>query len=199
MIKSKLTKLGEEYTAQQFSRLSKESLTWMKEKIAEIRSPVSIANMMTKEKSRKTTTIKLGRLYCYYYDPKTKDDLPYYDRFPMVLVLDKYADGFLGLNLHYLPYRYRVAFLKKLFQYAVLDNEDEIKRLRITYDILTASKRFKEFQPCIKRYLYSHVKSKVLTIQPNEWEVAALLPLQQFRKAKPTQVWQDSIEEIRNP
>ena len=197
MIKSKLTKLGEEYTAQQFSRLSKESLTWMQKKISEIRMPSAIANSITKEGSRKTTKIKLGRMYCFYYDPKTKDDLPYYDRFPMVLVLDTYPDGFLGLNLHYLPYKYRVAFLKKLFQYAILDDDKDIMRLRVTYDILTTSKRFNAFQPCIKRYLYTHVKSRVLTIQPNEWEVAALLPLQQFKKAKATTVWQDSIEEIR--
>jgi len=194
---SKLTKLAEELSQQEFSRLSQESLKWMKSKIQEIRSPSALALNISKEKSRQTTNIKLGRLYCFYYDPKGKDDLPYYDRFPMVLILDKYMDGFLGLNLHYLPYRYRVAFLKKLLQYAVLDKDDEIQRLRVTYEILTASKRLKEFQPCIKRYLYSHTMSKVLAIQPSEWEVATLLPLQQFRKAKPNKVWQDSIEEIR--
>lgn len=197
MIKSKFTTLGEEYSAQQFDRLSKDSLDWMKKKIQELRSPAAIAMSMAKEKSRRTTTIKLGRLYCFYYDPKTKDDLPYYDRFPMVLVLDRYPDGFLGLNLHYLPYKYRVAFLRKLFQYAVLDKEDEIKRLRVTYDILTASRRLREFQPCIKRYLYQHTMSRILTIEPNEWEIAALLPLQQFKKARASTVWQDSIEEIR--
>ena len=197
MIKSKFTTLGEEYSAQQFDRLSKDSLDWMKKKIQELRSPAAIAMNMAKEKSGRTTTIKLGRLYCFYYDPKTKDDLPYYDRFPMVLVLDRYPDGFLGLNLHYLPYKYRVAFLRKLFQYAVLDKEDEIKRLRVTYDILTASRRLREFQPCIKRYLYQHTMSRILTIEPNEWEIAALLPLQQFKKARASTVWQDSIEEIR--
>jgi hypothetical protein len=199
MIKSKLTTLAEEHSEQEFQRLSKDSLTWMKKKIEEIRAPnaISIAKDMSKESFRKTSTLKLGMMYCFYYDPKGKAEMPYYDRFPMIIVLEKYQDGFLGLNLHYLPYRYRVAFLKKLFQYAVLDKDDDIKRLRVTYDILTASKRFREFQPCIKRYLYGHVKSRVLTIQPKEWEVASLLPLQQFKKAKPTTVWQDSIQEIR--
>jgi len=194
---SKLTKLAEELSQTEHARLSTDSLAWMKKKIQELRSPAAIAMSMAKEKSRRTTTIKLGRLYCFYYDPKTKDDLPYYDRFPMVLVLDRYPDGFLGLNLHYLPYKYRVAFLRKLFQYAVLDKEDEIKRLRVTYDILTASRRLREFQPCIKRYLYQHTMSRILTIEPNEWEIAALLPLQQFKKARASTVWQDSIEEIR--
>jgi len=194
---SKFTTLAEEHSQADFDRLSKDSLSWMKKKIQEIRSPSSMTLGMAREKSRQTNTFKLGRLYCFYYDPKGKDTLPYYDIFPMVLILDRYEDGFLGLNLHYLPYRYRVAFLKKLMDYAVLNKDDEIKRLRVTYDILTTSRRLREFQPCLKRYLFGHIKSRLLTIQPSEWEVATLLPLQQFRKAKPNKVWQDSIEEIR--
>ena len=115
----------------------------------------------------------------------------------MVLILDRDKEGFTGLNLHYLPIRYRVAFLNKLMSYAMYNDEDEIKRLRVTYEILSSSKRFKEFRPCFKRYLYGHVKSKILAIQPNEWEVAVFLPMQQFKKAKPQKVWQESINEIR--
>lgn len=194
---SKLTELAQEKSSLELDRLSKDSLSWLKQKINEIRRPMAIANQIAREKFRQTVNFKLGQLYCFYYDPKGKADMPYYDRFPMVLVLDKYADGFLGLNLHYLPYRYRVAFLGKLLKYAVLNGDDEIKRLRVTYDILTASRRLREFEPCIKRYLFSQVKSRLLTIQPDEWEIASLLPLQQFKGAPATKVWQDSMEEIR--
>jgi len=197
MALSKLTELAKERSELELDRLSKDSLSWLKQKIAEIRRPVAVAMQIAKERSRQTVTLKLGRLYCFYYDPKGKADMPYYDRFPMLLVLERYSDGFLGLNLHYLPYRYRVAFLGKLLKYAILDQDDEIKRLRITYDILASSKRFKEFQPCIKRYLFNHIKSKLLTIQPNEWEIASLLPLQQFKGATANKVWQESIQEIR--
>jgi hypothetical protein len=41
------------------------------------------------------------------------------------------------------------------------------------------------------------LKSKILTIHPEEWEVATLLPLQQFKKAKPLRVWKESVQEIR--
>jgi len=34
--------------------------------------------------------------------------------------------------------------------------------------------------------------------QPNEWDIAAFLPLQQFRGAKAQEVWQESLEQIRN-
>jgi hypothetical protein len=138
-----------------------------------------------------------GRLYQFFYDPKGKADMPYYDRFPLVLILEKYDDGFLGLNLHYLPIKYRVVFLDKLLNYAILDDEDNPARLRITYDILTASRRFREFRPCIKRYLFSQIRSKILTIEPQEWEVAIFLPTQLFKGAKPQKVWQESVNEIR--
>jgi hypothetical protein len=197
MSTSKLTELAKEHKATELPMLSKNSLAWLREKIAEIKRPAAIVRDIVQEKSRRTNQLKLGRLYAFVYDPKSKDDLPYYDKFPLVLVLEKYPDGFLGLNLHYLPYKYRVAFLTKLVKYAVTDKEDDIVRLRVTYDILNASRRFKEFKPCLKRYLFNHMRSRLLTIQPNEWETATLLPLQMFKGATVNKVWKESVEEIR--
>lgn len=195
---SKLTEITRQKSAAQLQSMSREAYKWLLQKINDLKNPSRIPIGIAKEASiRKTTRLILGGLYCFYYDPKGKDDLPYYDRFPLVLVLEKYPDGFLGLNLHYLPIKYRVAFLDKLLDYAVLNDEDEVKRLRVTYDILTASRRFREFRPCIKKYLYSHTKSRILTIQPEEWDVAIFLPMQIFKGAQPKEVWQDSIQEIR--
>jgi hypothetical protein len=199
MATSKLTEIAQQRSTSEMQVMTKQSMDWLKGKISEIRNPISVANSIARENFRKTTNYKIGKLYFFYYDPKGKNELPYYDRFPLVLILDKHPDGFLGLNLHYLPYRYRVAFLNKLRQYAVLNQDDEIQRLRITYDILNASKRLREFRPCIKKYLHGHLMSKLLTIQPNEWEVASLLPLQQFKGAMPQEVWQESVEQIRKP
>jgi hypothetical protein len=176
---------------------SKKSLEWLSQKIAELRNTSNIPVGMSRERFRQVDSFRLGKLYCFYYDPKGKESLPYYDRFPMVLAIEKYNDGFLGLNLHYLPFNYRLAFLGKLLKFAVQGEPGEIDRLRVTYDILVASKRLKEFRPCIKRYLSGHIQSKILAIQPNEWDIAAFLPLQQFKGAKSEQVWQESLEEIR--
>jgi hypothetical protein len=197
MLTTKLSQLTEEHSQLNTQKLSRESVKWILEKIKEIRRPVAVARELVTDKSRHTTNARLGRMYCFYYDPKTKEDLPYYDRFPLVLILDKYDDGFLALNIHYLPYRYRVAFLTKILRYAVLNKEDEVQRLRVTYDILTASKRLREFRPCLKRYLYSHMRSKLLTIKPEEWEVASFLPVQQFKGARIDKVWKESVQEIR--
>ena len=195
-MKSKLTQLANARPAD-MQIGSKKSLEWLSQKIAELRNTSNIPVGMSRERFRQVDSFRLGKLYCFYYDPKGKESLPYYDRFPMVLAIEKYNDGFLGLNLHYLPFNYRMAFLGKLLKFAVQGEPGEIDRLRVTYDILVASKRLKEFRPCIKRYLSGHIQSKILAIQPNEWDIAAFLPLQQFRGAKSQEVWQESLEEIR--
>jgi hypothetical protein len=194
---SKLTLLTQQLSAAQMQKMSRESYQWLLKKINELRNPSLIPRTIANERFRQTRRLFKGRLYQFFYDPKGKADMPYYDRFPLVLILEKYDDGFLGLNLHYLPIKYRVAFLDKLLNYAILDDEDNPTRLRITYDILTASRRFREFRPCIKRYLFSQIRSKILTIEPQEWEVAIFLPTQLFKGAKPQKVWQESVNEIR--
>ena len=191
-----LTQLAQEKSAGELRTMSKESLKWLMAKIADVRG-VRVAKSISNEKVRQVNKFILGGLYCFYYNPKGKMDLPYYDQFPMVLALEKYNDGFLGLNFHYLPIKYRVVFLDKLMNFAMMGDAGEIMRMRVTYDILTASKRLKLFKPCIKRYLSSHIQSKLLTIQPNEWDIAALLPLQQFKGATAPEVWQDSVDELR--
>jgi hypothetical protein len=196
---SKLTDLAEEKKSAGHKTMSKDAVSWLQKKIDEIKRPSAIPNTIRGEVGRQKQPgqLRIGMLYCYYYDPKTKDDLPYWDRFPMVLILEKYNDGFLGLNLHYLPVRYRVAFLQKLMKYAQLTPEQDIRRMRISYDILQSTRRFAEFRPCLKRYLYSHLRSRILMIEPNEWDVATMLPIQQFRGAKPQKVWMDSVKEYK--
>ena len=196
---SKLKTIAEERSGLKMEMLSRESVKWFMTKMANLKNTSRIPNTIKREEFRNTTRFIKGGLFFFYYDPKTKEDLPYYDRFPLVLMLEKYDDGFLGLNLHYLPIKYRVAFMNKLLEYGRFDEDGDPVRIRITYDILSATKRFKEFRPCIKRYLTSHVKSRILAVQPEEWETAVFLPVHQFKKAKADKVWRDSIQEIRKP
>lgn len=192
---SKLTTLTQQKTAAELQTMSRKSIAWLKNKITEIGSLSRVPAGIINDKSRQAG-FQIGGLHFFYYDPKGRATLPYYDQFPLVLVLEASGDGFLGLNLHYLPVDYRVAFLDKLMGAAVLDKNKDITRLRISYDILSASKRLKEFKPCIKKYLFSQVKSRIIAIQPNEWDVAIMLPVQQFKKATSSKVWQESLEEI---
>ena len=153
-----LTTLSDEKIAAQYQTMSRESLNWLLKRIQGLNNPLAMARPLVREKNRFTrptdrNKFLMGGLYYFYYDPKTKDDLPYYDKFPLVMPLKREADGFIGLNFHYLPLRYRINFMKKLMPYALYDDEDEIKRIRVTYPMLDASSKLREFRPCIKKYL----------------------------------------------
>jgi hypothetical protein len=134
----------------------------------------------------------IGRMYFYFYDPKTKDKLQYYDRFPLVLPIEQYSDGFLGLNLHYIHPKQRIILLDKLSEFANNSKYDKTTKLRLSYAALSAASRAFEATPCIKRYLYSHVESRFLEISADEWDIAALLPMESFVGASTSKVYADS-------
>lgn len=168
--------------------------TWLRNKVSELRTVRR--NTIIQDKSRSTTGFYPGRMYFYFYDPKTKNTLPYYDKFPLVIPVEKYKDGFLGLNLHYLPVKYRIILLDKL--YDTLNNErfNETTKMQLSYDLLAGAARYEEFKPCLKRYLTSHIASGLIEIEPSNWEIALFLPVEMFVGATKEQVHRESLEMI---
>jgi hypothetical protein len=166
---------------------------WLKAKMMNLR--VSRRDMM-RDRIRLRNKSLIGRMYFYFYDPKLKDSLPYYDRFPLVIPIKRLPDGFIGINLHYISPKYRIILLDKLS--TILNNHeyDETTRLKISYEYLKNASRIFEATPCIKRYLFSYVQSRFLEITADEWDIAALLPVEQFMKEKKTTVWMESKEQF---
>ena len=56
-----------------------------------------------------TDTPQVGKWYYFEYDPKFKDQLGEWDEFPLVKVLEKKNDIYLGANLHYLNAKARLS------------------------------------------------------------------------------------------
>jgi len=162
---------------------------WLRQEVANL-NPSRSALMRDREKLRNRTMI--GRMYFYFYDPKHKATLPYYDRFPLVLPVERYADGFLGLNLHYIHPKQRIILLDKLSDFATNSKYDETTRLRLTYATLASATKAFEATPCIKRYLFNHVESRFLEITADKWDIAALLPFEYFVGASKSKVFRDS-------
>lgn len=183
---SKLTELAQKRSQLDYVFLGQKSIRWMQENVAKLRSPSKLANELVNESSRLNGRFQMGGLYQFYYDPLTKDKLPIYDVFPLVIPLHRKVstngDGFVGLNLHYLPPLARAAFLDRLTDFAVFNSNDEPKRLKVTYEILAATERYSEFKQCIKHYLFKQMTSGIVTIKPNEWETAIFLPTAQFKR-----------------
>jgi hypothetical protein len=163
--------------------------SWLRSKVKDL-TPSKTAFMRDQERLRNKSMI--GRMYFYFYDPKTKDRLPYYDRFPLVIPIERYSDGFLGLNLHYIHPKQRLILLDKLSDTLTNDKYDETSRLRLSYPYLSSASKVFEATPCIKRYLFSHIVSRFLEITANEWDIAAMLPMESFVGAKTSRVYSDS-------
>jgi hypothetical protein len=179
------------------SSLAKEGITprtnkareWLRAKIKDL-NPTRQALMA--DRNRLKTNSIIGRMYFFLYDPKTKDTLPYYDRFPLVIPIERYPDGFLGLNLHYIHPKQRIILLDKLSEFANNDKYDKTTKLRLSYDLLSKASRIFEATPCIKRYLYNHVDSRFMEITADEWDIAALLPMESFVGASTNKVYTES-------
>jgi len=177
--------------------LAKEGLTprtnasraWLRAKVKDLK-PTSDGLMTDRQRLKNKSMI--GRMYFYFYDPKTKDSMPYYDRFPLVIPIERYNDGFLGLNLHYIHPKNRMILLDKLSDTTSNDTYDENTKLKINYRYLAAASRVFEATPCIKRYLFTQIESRFLEITADEWDIAALLPVESFVGASTSKVYADS-------
>ncbi len=160
-------------------------------------SPQLIRELRRDTNRRQDSRFIMGNMYLLTYDPKHKDTLPYYDRFPLIFPINKAKGGFLGLNLHYLPPILRAKLMDQL--YTVLNNKkfDETTRISASYKVLNGAAKFREFQPCIKHYLNAHVRTKPAYIMPSEWDIALFLPTQKFVGATANQVYADSRKIVR--
>jgi len=190
-----------QYTAQ--------SLKWFRERVNELRANDNIPQeevfaalgsglQSTTNVSRTVPRVRTGRMYLYEYMPLNRQTLPYYDQFPLIIALESSNTDFLGLNLHYLPIRFRVYLYQKLGR--LLNNRNynvTTHWQRLSYEQLLPFTRYREAKPCIKRYKYRRVLSSIITVFPVEWELALMLPLQRFKKAKEQTVWINSRQAIR--
>lgn len=153
---------------------------------------VSQYYLMRANTERNVQIIQPGELYMFGYDAKLKDTLPYWDAFPLVFPFRKLPDGFIGLNMHYLPYQGRIRLLDKLMEYKSNNAMDETTRLKLSWSVISSFSQLKAAQPCVHRYLNNHVKTVFKKVNGNEWATAMMLPVEKFVGASKQQVWTDS-------
>lgn len=189
-----IDRIARDLNATGYRKRSAEARTWMQSVVRQLGS-VSRSGIVN-DPARNTVGAYIGRMFFFFYDPKTKEKLPYYDRFPLVLPIEMYNDGFLGLNFHYLPLNLRVHLLDKLYDLTNNDKFDETTRIQASYSLLSGASKYNEFKPCLKRYLGQHIRSKMVGIESESWETAIFLPVESFVKASSSSVWSDSRNKI---
>jgi len=168
-----------------------ESRKWFRQRAKALRG-INRRELMREDPIERGATEIVGSMQMFFYDPKTKDTLPYYDRFPLVVVVGPAEKGFYGLNLHYLPPILRAKMLDSLMEVATSKKSPNAK-FQITYERLKGMSSMRYFKPCFKHYLSSHVKSQFARVPAPEWEIATFLPIAQFEKIpNPLTAYKDS-------
>jgi hypothetical protein len=156
----------------------KDSTDWF---IGKARSAAGYRKNLVSSDERGRDNAIIGKMYFFAYDPKMKKTLPMYDRFPLVFPIEPYNNGFLGLNLHYLNPGERAWLLNKLKDFRNNNKFNATTKLKLSYDLLASTKKLASVsRPCVKRYLFSHVRSKFIEMEPAEWDKAIGLPVAQF-------------------
>ncbi len=155
----------------------KEPYQWYRNRIKELGTP---SQTQLIRDGKITGRVNFGALNMFIYDPKLKNKLPYYDTFPLVLPIERYRDGFLGINFHYLPYALRARLLSRLDPNA---NYSALKNVRLV-------------KPTLKRYLNSNVRSRFRKLEEEDFMTAIMLPVQRFKKSSASKVWSDSRKVI---
>ena len=173
-----------------------ESRDWFRKKAQSMRR-VNRNQIMKEEPIKLVGKFQPGAMAMFFYNPKTKDKLPYYDSFPLTIVVDSAPGGFYGLNLHYLPPVLRAKFLDVLLDNTSNKAYDEKTRFAVNYNYLKRSARTKYFAPCFKHYLTDHVKSRFAIVPAPEWEIATFLPLADWQKSSGNKVYVDSRRMLR--
>lgn len=192
----KILKAAEQEGA--FKKKGEQALSWFRRKVGQFKysgQQLKRAGVVGTPVDPENNT---GDFFTFEYDPKLKDQLPYWDRFPFVLVLGPANNGFYGINFHYLQPTIRADLFQNLQSFLVEDYWISNQKIAATYEMLSSYSRFDAFRPCFKHYLYDHVGNMSIKIYPIEWQVALFLNIDQFQKMKRETVWKHSKSQIEN-
>ena len=152
------------------------SYDWYRKEVKKMTTPGARALI---NQGKATLRPKFGIMNLFAYDPKHKNTLPYYDRFPLIFPLEPAKGGFYGINFHYLQPGARVNFLRQLSRFTTDKNYDKKTR----YNIGELTGRY--FKKTIKRYLTNQVRTSFLNITADEMAIAIFLPVARFVKGRP--------------
>lgn len=170
------------------------SRTWFDQQVRMLAGKQIVPQRLIRSNpERNVVRIVPGELYLFNYDAKHKDTLPYWDAFPLVFPFRKMPDGFIGLNMHYLPYPIRIRLLDKLTQFRSNTGIDETARLKLSWNVISGLSQTYLAESCVHRYLVDHIKSPLKRIDSQDWATAMMLPVERFVGATKQKVWKDSL------
>lgn len=163
-------------------RNTQKSLNWFRQAVTKNYKNVRTARMF-RDKSlwKNYGSIKQGSMAFFEYKAETVD---FYDRYPLAFIIDKYTvkgkSYALGINLHWLQPAHRMAAMIALLRFR---NEKRYRRstkLQADWQILMGLSESIYFKHAVRLYRADRIKSTMVMIPAQSFELVAFLPLQRF-------------------
>lgn len=115
--------------------------------------------------------LRAGDMIIFEYFAKGNETLPYWDRYPLVMVTKITQTGWEGLNLHYLHPSIRSRII-----YDLKKGKSSISKNDLT-------------KPAFKKYLASQVQIGAREIPYSMWDLVINIPFENFVKENKYTVW----------
>lgn len=177
---------------------SRESIDWFRTAARKYKRTIttdkiekSVGNAALKSR------IKVGGMYMFTYDAKFKEELPYWDRVPLVIPFNEDKTHFWAINFHYAPPIYRAVIMDELYSITENPNTTEQQKAVLTWNLLKNMTNSKLIKPLVHCYLKTHVQSQFINIESEYWNIALFLPTQQFQKQSVRKVYSDYQRKVK--
>lgn len=181
----------------EFQQKSIQSLDWYRKKVQELYGDRILPPGMVFGESKERPLPRPGDIMLFNYRPQMRKELPFYDVYPLVLIIKLIPQGFLGLNFHYLHPRDRMKFMVQLYKYERYATKRDDVMLNVKYTTLLNDQKLFYYTPCIRKYKSRNVGNLVYKIPAHEWEPVLFLPTEKFVKEKKQDVWAESSKKLR--
>ena len=154
-------------------RLQKKSVRWYAEEIKRIKKNRYNKSNFIRMSHERTKRLEIGKMYMFEYIAKHRDTLPVWDRYPLVLPFTTTENGFIGINLHYLPHKIRAWLLSRLLKHS----NEKTNKVHISWQLLTRLSRANVAEYATHRYLLTHITSPFRLVKIEDYPNAIMLPL----------------------
>tara|TARA_R100001594_G_C4051753_1_gene265154 strand:- start:830 stop:1429 length:600 start_codon:yes stop_codon:yes gene_type:complete len=152
-----------------------------------------IRDQIASDPVRGRSRLFLGQMYMFFYNqPEYQTTLPYYDTFPLVLMLGRAKTNFFGINFHYIPPKRRLQMFLLLQQYR------QGNRILLPYGTMKRVAKWKIFKSCFRRYKTSLISGNLINIPADDWPIAITLPVERFKKSSKAAIWDNTLREEQN-
>lgn len=199
------------YIKQRIAELSKEYGGKIKASIACMEwFEAGIKSKTTNEAKLTRTRFQPGKIYVFKYDPKYKEELPWFDQNPVVLAIEQVNNNDLGINLNLLPVPFKEKLLDELFtkmrikvdkketdiisEILGIENSSGVdalkeKPLRITYEGIKAYLEKDGYEFALRQYIPGRKKNQAV-VSYSKWPEIALCDFFHFKNTNVMKVRQ---------